>query len=283
MSGRTLWLPKDAAWWRRSRIVELGQEHGPAGPAVIDWLTCEAKTQNPAKGGDGSVKAGYPAIAHGTFSDVATVQAVIETCVEIGLLDDFEAHGRTFSARISGWHEDVEMPLAATRRQQQRTAATTGDNGRQESVESPDVAECPPTGQDSRGEDSTAPTSELAKASPDAIRLSALLASLILERDPRAKVKPESDAWLRPMRLLIADRDDDVAEVESVLRWCQQDSFWQSNILSPSKLREKFTQLSARMQTSTSLAPSAAPGATAAPTRWAQRGAEWAAEEAQVA
>ena len=37
--GRTVWWRKDAAWWHRERIVVLGEEFGPAGPAVIDWLS----------------------------------------------------------------------------------------------------------------------------------------------------------------------------------------------------------------------------------------------------
>lgn len=70
-----------------------------------------------------------------------------------------------------------------------------------------------------------------------------LLADLILERDPKAKTNPDSDRWQTSMRLLLNDRDGDLGEVERVLRWSQADSFWQRNILSPTKLREKFTQL----------------------------------------
>lgn len=78
---------------------------------------------------------------------------------------------------------------------------------------------------------------------PQAHSLSQLLADLIRQRDPKARVRPDSDGWVRDMRLLIADRHGDVAEVERVVRWSQADSFWQGVILSPGKLREKFTQL----------------------------------------
>lgn len=152
MSGRTFWFPKDAAWWRRSRVVELGQAHGPAGPAVIDWLTCEAKVQNPAKGGDGTVKAGYASIAHGVFTDIETVRDVIKTAVEIGVLDDFEEAGRTFTARISGWNEDIERPLAAHRKAIQRVQETPEDTGGQTATTpalSPEVPRSHVTGQES--------------------------------------------------------------------------------------------------------------------------------------
>jgi hypothetical protein len=84
------------------------------------------------------------------------------------------------------------------------------------------------------------------KYSPDHLRLSRLLADLIMTRDPKARVDPESVRWLDAIRLLI-DRDGRSArEVEHVIRWAQADSFWQSNILSTPKLRAKFDQLFAK-------------------------------------
>lgn len=83
---------------------------------------------------------------------------------------------------------------------------------------------------------------------PEAYFLSRLLADLIRQRDDKAKVRPDSDGWVREMRLLIADRGGDVVEVERIVRWSQADSFWQGVILSPRKLREKFTQLVLKSQ-----------------------------------
>ena len=50
-----------------------------------------------------------------------------------------------------------------------------------------------------------------------------------------------ASAWFTEMRLLVEERG--VEEVERVIDWCQSDSFWRSNILSPAKLRKQFTQL----------------------------------------
>ena len=48
------------------------------------------------------------------------------------------------------------------------------------------------------------------------------------------------------IRLLI-DRDGhDVDDIARIIRWCQADEFWRTNILSASKLREKYGQLSAK-------------------------------------
>lgn len=103
-------------------------------------------------------------------------------------------------------------------------------------------------------------------AGSPAWNLSHELASLVAARDPRAKVAPASDRWLTAMRLLLVDREQDVAEVTTVMRWCQANPFWQAVILSPTNLRAKFEQLRAQSLR----APQAAP-VSARDQRTAQR------------
>lgn len=116
--GRTTYWPKDAAWWRRERNVMLGTEFGAAGPAVIDWLSCEADAQRD----NSRVKTGYLAIAKGTFiTDVQQVKQIIHRAVEIGALDDFEPNGQyIFAARVSGLSKDRERANAARRQANKR-------------------------------------------------------------------------------------------------------------------------------------------------------------------
>lgn len=122
MAGRTLYWPKDAAWWRRGRIVKLGREFGPAGPAVIDHLMCDARTQGPIKGHDGSVRSDFASLSMLCFvGDDALVAKIVARATELGVLDDFEDFGDgMFECRMSGWLQDVERPLA---RSQGRLAA----------------------------------------------------------------------------------------------------------------------------------------------------------------
>ena len=76
----------------------------------------------------------------------------------------------------------------------------------------------------------------------DDFRLSGLLCSLILARKPDFK-RPNLQSWAKHIdRMIRLDRRTP-ERIEQVIRWCQQDSFWQSNILSTEKLREKFDQL----------------------------------------
>ncbi len=55
--------------------------------------------------------------------------------------------------------------------------------------------------------------------------------------------QPNLDRWANKIRLM-RERDNRVPEdIRAVFEWANADSFWQSNILSPAKLREKFDQL----------------------------------------
>lgn len=58
-----------------------------------------------------------------------------------------------------------------------------------------------------------------------------------------AKKPTITDLWLADMERL--NRIDGRAwdDIERIITWCQQDSFWRTNILSPTKLRKQFDQL----------------------------------------
>lgn len=56
-----------------------------------------------------------------------------------------------------------------------------------------------------------------------------------------------NDAWLTDMDRLNRIDGRSWDEIEKVIRWCQQDSFWRTNILSPAKLRKQFDQLKLKM------------------------------------
>lgn len=152
-SGRTYWWAKDAAWWRRERIIALGEEFAAAGPAVIDWLSCEAKAQNDK----GWVKAGYRAVAHGAFVEPVTVGHIVSRAVELGLLDEFSETNGVFTCRISGWDSDQVRVEATLRKRAERARKSSNGGGSSHDADdeshdaSRDVTERPeksPTGQD---------------------------------------------------------------------------------------------------------------------------------------
>lgn len=89
--------------------------------------------------------------------------------------------------------------------------------------------------------------------SPDACRLSEKLAGMILNNFPNnrtvnnGKRDGSIQKWAVDIDKLIRIDGQTHEEVEQVIEWCQSDSFWKSNILSGSKLREKWDMLTARM------------------------------------
>lgn len=55
------------------------------------------------------------------------------------------------------------------------------------------------------------------------------------------------ESWANDIRLLCDNDGIDIREAWSVFKWANSDSFWQTNILSASKFRKQYAQLSAKM------------------------------------
>ncbi|WP_200411945.1 hypothetical protein [Virgibacillus salexigens] len=72
--------------------------------------------------------------------------------------------------------------------------------------------------------------------------LAELLLSNIRENNPNYK-NPNLEKWASDIRLM-RERDNRTEDqIEYLIKWTQSHDFWQANILSPSKLREKFDTL----------------------------------------
>lgn len=71
------------------------------------------------------------------------------------------------------------------------------------------------------------------------------LAEYLAERiENNGSKKPSvTETWVKEFRLMMERDDRTYEEIRYIIDWCQNDSFWRSNILSPSKLRAKFDQL----------------------------------------
>jgi phage replication O-like protein O len=78
-----------------------------------------------------------------------------------------------------------------------------------------------------------------------------LLASLLLDkivaRRPTFK-KPDLQKWAKTIDRMIRLDQRDPAEIQIIIEWSQTDKFWQNNILSTEKLREKYDQLALKAQ-----------------------------------
>lgn len=91
---------------------------------------------------------------------------------------------------------------------------------------------------------------------PNADRLSNLLFEETIKNNPQSRLQGLTQKereikclrWAKDIDLLIRKDGKEPSVVEEVIRWCQQDGFWRSNILSGQKLREKWDTLTAQME-----------------------------------
>lgn len=81
------------------------------------------------------------------------------------------------------------------------------------------------------------------------IRLSELLLAYMKKNNPKVK-QPNLQTWAGYINKMLNIDKRTPEEIESVIRWCQNDSFWRSNILSTNKLRDKYDQLYIKMNSS---------------------------------
>ena len=77
-------------------------------------------------------------------------------------------------------------------------------------------------------------------------RLAELLLTKILDRNPNFK-KPDLQKWAVHIDRMIRLDKREPPEIAKVIEWCQQDDFWQDNILSTQKLRKQYDQLVMKM------------------------------------
>jgi helix-turn-helix protein len=86
---------------------------------------------------------------------------------------------------------------------------------------------------------------QTSRPTPEAEQLCALLADLVEANG--AKRPKITETWKTEARRLLELDHRPLSEVVSVLRWATADSFWQPNILSMPKFRQKYDQLRLRM------------------------------------
>lgn len=86
---------------------------------------------------------------------------------------------------------------------------------------------------------------------PEVERLSNLLYQKIIDRNPNHKT-PNFKTWCKSIRLMIDSDKRNPEEIETVIEWCQDDEFWQNNILSPEKLRKQYDRLFLQMNSNNS-------------------------------
>ncbi|MEW9595796.1 phage replisome organizer N-terminal domain-containing protein [Bacillus toyonensis] len=88
--------------------------------------------------------------------------------------------------------------------------------------------------------------------------------------NPKQK-EPNFDTWSNDFRLMREKDNRELQEIKDVIDWCQADPFWQGNILSAKKLREKFDQLTIQMNSKKGAKSNAESGSSNT-NRYSQKG-----------
>lgn len=95
---------------------------------------------------------------------------------------------------------------------------------------------------------SAQPPGERFAEDSDEMKLCLLLAERMRQNKPDCKLPGNFQDWCRHVDLMIRIDGRTPKQIQDVIVFCQKDAFWQSNILSTKKLREKFDQLSMKMR-----------------------------------
>ena len=103
----------------------------------------------------------------------------------------------------------------------------------------------------------------------DDLKAAQWIFQLITRISPSAKT-PNWSGWANDVRLMREQDDRTHSDICQMFKFANQDSFWKSNILSPAKLREKWTQLEAKRNTQRQGKPSGRPHLDFDNTDWAE-------------
>ena len=81
------------------------------------------------------------------------------------------------------------------------------------------------------------------KVSDESLRLATLLRNLMIENDDKAKIPKDLTKWALEIDRINRLDHRSFEVIEAVIKFSQSDSFWKTNVLSPSSLRKNFPKL----------------------------------------
>lgn len=237
-------------FFHHTKIVRLERRIGASG--VLSLLRLFAYTaQNKPDGNLSGLDDEEIEIAAGWTGKQGEM---IEACVGLRLLDK---NGPGYV--IHDWHTHQPWAAGAEKRSKQASDAAKKRWEKTEQKQPSNADSMQP--EDSQHADSNAPSPSLTlptkslnplsenKFTDEDTKLARWIFNLILALDGDRK-EPNFNSWSDTIRLM-RERDKLThREIAEVFKWANNDSFWQANILSVSKLREKFSDLKIKMTNS---------------------------------
>ena len=175
----------------------------------------------------------------------ARVSRGLASLSEAGRITRYSVDGKDYLS-VTNWteHQKIDKPGRARYPLPTSTDAHIRDTLANVSR---DPIEASPTGEGEKGrrgegeKPSSSPTADAAEDREDVQSLCQHLADRIVANG--SKQPNIGKGWIDAARLLL-DRDArDLDEAHRLIDWCQDDSFWRTNILSMPKFREKYDAL----------------------------------------
>jgi hypothetical protein len=250
-------------------VQQLGVKFGPAGPLCVTHMLGVTKLQSLT--GDipeGHVRLGYGALAHAAFlPEWKLAAAIVQEACRLQIVELIEDTPDDFEVRFLRWNEYQRDITGAERKRRERARKKAQQaeksNDCHATVRDMSVTVAPYIDKDNDKSqkqeeqpwpddaDSVRPVSETDEpeladeATAKAEELCVTLADLIEENGSKRPTITKS--WRDEARRLLVTDNRDPLEAERVMRWCQADNFWQSNILSMVKFRKQYDRLRLRM------------------------------------
>lgn len=235
----------------------------------------------------GQMITGRPTLVSETFIPDNKVKSLLRTFESKGMIN-IESKGRKFSLISIVKYDDFQSQNCPTD-VQQMSNANTSKNAPLSDVCPTDVQRLSINNNNILNTNVFNDRPRISKSSPRKVKPEAAVSSpkgdkwgtaddlkaaqwifqLITRISPSAKT-PNWSGWANDVRLMREQDSRTHSDICQMFKFANQDSFWKSNILSPAKLREKWTQLEAKRNTQGQGKPSGRPHLDFDNTDWAE-------------
>lgn len=235
----------------------------------------------------GQMITGRPTLVSETFIPDNKVKSLLRTFESKGMIN-IESKGRKFSLISIVKYDDFQSQNCPTDVQRMSNANTCGNaslsdvcptNVQRMSINNNNILNTNVFNDRPRISKSSPRKAkpEAAVSSPkgdkwgtaDDLKAAQWIFQLITRISPSAKT-PNWSGWANDVRLMREQDSRTHSDICQMFKFANQDSFWKSNILSPAKLREKWTQLEAKRNTQGRGKPSGRPHLDFDNTDWAE-------------
>ncbi len=236
MSGRHYsnlkmrWFQHQSDSYTNLKMQGLIAEHGMEGYGAF-WVICELVAQQGKDYAIGGDKGWKRALLVMTKLEGQKLENILSLLAEMNLIDKKALNRGILSVPKMGDYSDDY-----TKRLRRDTEPT------------PNKVRVDKSRVDKSREEGKSAEPTTVKFTPKDIESVETLVELIQRRNPAWVMKASKDSWAEDINKIHRIDGRSYEQINFMIRWVQADEFWAKNILSASKLREKFNDLIPKLQ-----------------------------------